>query len=260
VTFFWACVKPAVKVKQNKMIVCDTAMFGIDILAQPTDSSCGHTCLQAVYKYYNDDIDLDTLLKQVKQMRSGGTLAVNLGNNALKRGYDATIYTYNLHLFDPSWFEDPATDLQQKLLLQSKYKVQRKVQFAGTAYSKFLKLGGKIKFQDLSGDLIKGFLSAKTPILTGLSATYLYQSKREIGDFVTEYDDLRGVPVGHFVILNGYDEKTGLVSIADPLQNNPMSQGQHYEVGLNRLINAIMLGIVTYDANLLIIEPKTKLE
>ena len=61
-----------------------------------------------------------------------------------------------------------------------------------------------------------------------------------------------------YVILDGYDEQTGQIDIADPLLNNPTNQGQHYQVDFSRLINAIMLGIVTYDSNLLIIEPRTK--
>ena len=41
--------------------------------------------------------------------------------------------------------------------------------------------------------------------------------------------------------------------IADPYQDNPYSKDLYYHVPVGRLINAIMLGIVTYDANLLII-------
>jgi hypothetical protein len=36
---------------------------------------------------------------------------------------------------------------------------------------------------------------------------------------------------------------------------NPIGKGRVYGVSFTRLINSIMLGIVTYDANLLIIEP-----
>ncbi|NVK83808.1 MAG: peptidase-C39 like family protein, partial [Cytophagia bacterium] len=133
---------------------------------------------------------------------------------------------------------------------------QRKIRFASTAYQKFLRLGGQIKFQDLTPDLIKSILFQNQPILTGLSATYLYQSPREIGDLVVEYDDLRGLPTGHFVVLNGISPDENTVSIADPLKNNPMAPGQYYEVDIHRLINSIMLGMVTYDANLLIIKPK----
>lgn len=240
------------------MMVSDKAFLGIDILPQPTDSSCGPTCLQAVYQYYGDFVELPNLIGQVKQLKTGGTLAVNLGIHALKRGYQSTIYTYNLYLFDPSWFEDPATDIIEKLLLQRSYKPQRKIKYASNAYIKFLKLGGKIKFQDLTPELIKRYLLDRRPVLTGLSATYLYRSKREIGEFETEYDDLRGTPVGHFVVLDGYDQQTGQIDIADPLKNNPTNRGHHYQVDFSRLINAIMLGIVTYDSNLLIIEPRTK--
>jgi hypothetical protein len=37
-----------------------------------------------------------------------------------------------------------------------------------------------------------------------------------------------------------------------------LGKGQVYSVSFARLINSIMLGIVTYDANLLVIEPKEK--
>ncbi|RKQ50503.1 peptidase C39-like protein [Roseivirga pacifica] len=238
------------------MLVSDKVTLDINMLAQPNDFTCGPTCLQAVYEYYNDGIQLNEVIAKVKQLKSGGTLAVNLANHALKRGYEATIYTYNLQIFDPSWFEDPDTDLVNKLAMQCHYKPQRKIRFASTAYQKFLRLGGKIKFQDLTPDLLKQHLLSHQPILTGLSATYLYGSPREIGDFKVEYDDLRGAPVGHFVVLDGISLDESTVSIADPLKNNPTGEGHHYEVDIHRLINSIMLGMVTYDANLLVIKPK----
>jgi hypothetical protein len=39
------------------------------------------------------------------------------------------------------------------------------------------------------------------------------------------------------------------VLVADPYQDNPYSKDLYYHVPVGRLINAIMLGIVTYDAN-----------
>lgn len=240
----------------NKMLLSEKALLDINILPQPNDVTCGPTSLHAVYQYYGDNIQLGEVIKQVKQLKSGGTLAVNLGNHALKRGYEATIYTYNLQIFDPSWFANEETDLVNKLAMQCHYKPQRKIRFASTAYQKFLSLGGKIKFKDLTPDLIKSILFQDQPILTGLSATYLYQSPREIGDLKVEYDDLKGLPTGHFVVVQGISADENTVSIADPLKNNPMASSQYYEVDIHRLINSIMLGMVTYDANLLIIKPK----
>ena len=63
--------------------------------------------------------------------------------------------------------------------------------------------------------------------------------------------------MGHFAVINGYDEAGNYVYLADPMNPNPL-KSQHYSVNFDRLINSIMLGIVTYDANLLIIEPKRK--
>ena len=76
--------------------------FGFDIQAQPDDVTCGPTCLHSLYQYYKDDIPLKDVIRDVKQLKNGGTLAVMLGNHALNRGYKAIIYTYNLNVFDPT--------------------------------------------------------------------------------------------------------------------------------------------------------------
>ena len=102
--------------------------------------------------------------------------------------------------------------------------------------------------------LLKKYLKQSTPILTGLSATYLYGTQREIPS-TNKYDSIKGEPVGHFVIINGYDEASNTIYLADPMNPNPL-KSQYYSVSFDRLINSIMLGIVTYDANLLVIEPK----
>jgi hypothetical protein len=53
-----------------------------------------------------------------------------------------------------------------------------------------------------------------------------------------------------------YDsDEDNLISVADPYAGNPISLANYYKVDVDRLINSIMLGIVTYDANLLIIHP-----
>jgi hypothetical protein len=43
--------------------------------------------------------------------------------------------------------------------------------------------------------------------------------------------------------------------VADPLATNPVGAGQRYEVNIDRVICAILLGVLTYDANLLIVRP-----
>ena len=98
-------------------------------------------------------------------------------------------------------------------------------------------------------------LRRQRPILTGLSATYLYESVRETGDTTLVEDDIRGQPQGHFVVLYGYDPEEREVLVADPLGDNPRYGAHYYRVSLTRLLGAILLGIITYDANLLIVRP-----
>lgn len=233
-------------------------VLGFDIKAQPDEVTCGPTCLHALYQYYEDDISLKQVIKEVKQLKFGGTLAVMLGNHALQRGYKAHIYSYNLNVFDPSWFKQPKKKMISLLQDQMEFKhKRRKLQIASKAYIKFLELGGEVHYHELDDKLIKSYLKKSIPVLTGLSATYLYGTPREIPQF-NIYDSIKGEPAGHFVVISGYDEDKNIVYLADPMTPNPLGKGQVYHVSFNRLINSIMLGIVTYDANLLVIEPKKR--
>lgn len=225
------------------------------MLSQPDDYTCGPTCLHSVYRYHGDEIELAKVISEVPRVAGGGTLDVLLACHALRRGYEATIFTYNLQLFDPTWFRPARTDLAEMLQRQMEYKLSPILKVATRAYLEFLDLGGKLRFEDLTGALIRKYLGRSIPVLTGLSATFLHRMAREYGA-TCEPDSVRGEPTGHFVVLCGYNKESREVLVADPLATNPVSGGNRYVVSIDRVINAILLGIVTYDANLLIIEPQ----
>jgi len=234
--------------------------LSIKILPQPNEVTCGPTCLHAVYNYYGDEMPLSKVIEEVPSLEEGGTLAVLLACHALKRNYEATIYTYNLQVFDPTWFEPkplPKIQLAQKLNEQAEAKKNKKLQIATNAYLEFLRLGGKIRFRDLSGSLIRHYIKQGVPILTGLSSTFLYHSCREISAS-SKQDDILGEPEGHFVVVFGYDNQKKQISIADPFVRNPYSYDLKYLVGIDRALCSILLGVLTYDANFLLIRPKRK--
>lgn len=228
-------------------------LLQINMRAQPTDTTCGPTCLHALYGYYGDKIPLDQVVEEVPTLESGGTLAVLLANHALRRGYRATIYTYNVRLFDPTWFADGGPDIRERLQAQRTAKKSARLRVATAAYLQFLDMGGRVRFEDLTRSLICKHLNRGQPILSGLSSTYLYHASRETED--DQPDDVRGDPVGHFVVLSGYDRERRMVTVADPLWPNPISTAHNYEVNINRVVCAVLLGIVTHDANLLVITP-----
>jgi hypothetical protein len=247
-----------------------------EILPQPDETTCGPTCLQAVYRYFGDDRSLNEVIAETPQLDDGGTLAVLLGCQALQRGYRVKIFTYNLRIFDPSWFsvpdpdappptkpndvpqeKVPNIDLVAKLEEQRQVKDGVKIQVACRAYARFIKLGGQIRMHDLNKPLIRYYLNQSIPILTGLSSTYLYQCPRERQRDMRP-DDIRGTPTGHFVVLCGENRQLKQARVADPFVPNPFTTHHYYDVNFDRLICAILLGVLTYDANLLIIQPPLK--
>jgi hypothetical protein len=230
----------------------------LEILPQPNDTTCGPTCLQAVYGYYGDHVPLEQVIDECPRLEEGGTLAPLLARHAQQRGYRATIFAYNLNVFDPVWFDargNAVADIREKLLAQIEAKDRPRLRRACEAYVDFLHRGGQLRMEDLTPGLLRRHLSRAIPILTGLSSTFLYRAAREIGPLCAP-DDVRGLPTGHFVVLCGYDRARKLVRIADPYLPNPLApQDHYYTIDVDRVVCAILLGALTYDANLLILQP-----
>lgn len=226
----------------------------LDMLAQPDEVTCGPTCLQAIYDYWDGEDTLEEVIARTRRLDHGGTLAVFLGCDALRRGYHATLYTFNLNLFDPTWFRR-GVDLAERLRQQAAVKSDPRLAHATAGYLDFLDLGGRVRLTDPTRTLVRGLLRRRLPILAGLSSTFLYRTPREYGPEDTP-DDLRGEPAGHFVVLCGYDRRERKVQVADPYEPHPHGPNRRYWISIDRVIGAILLGIVTYDANLLVITPK----
>lgn len=235
-------------------------MIDFKMMTQPDDESCGISCLYSIYKYHGIDVSYEHLVQEVDRSLSGGTLAPLLGKNALLHGCNVTLYTNNLILFDPTWFNHPNDSndfLAQKLIEQLKRKNPRLLG-ATHLFLEYLSLGGKVSFRIINVDLLEGYFARSIPVMAALNSTYLYDTSREdfdeLGNAIS--DDIMGKPCGHFVVLYGHERNEKLITVADPFVKNPLSRQNYYKVSPDRLINAIMLGLSTYDGNLLIIEPK----
>ncbi|MBK8979199.1 MAG: C39 family peptidase [Planctomycetes bacterium] len=229
----------------------------VDILPQPDDTTCGPTCLHAIYRYFDDPLPLDDVIAATRSIAGGGTLAVMLGIHALSRGYRVRIHTYNVHVFDPTWFTRPGIDLADRLRRQRGVKDDPKLHAATGAYLEFLAKGGQLLWEDLTGSLLRRYLRRGIPILAGLSSTYLYQEPRQVPPN-DDSDDVAGVPQGHFVVLSGYDQTTRTIHVADPYAGNPVSDRHHYMVPTERVVSSILLGVLTYDANFMVLEPRRR--
>lgn len=235
--------------------VPENPRLDLSIRGQPDDTTCGPTCLHAIYRYYGSKATLGDVIADTRRLDHGGTLDVYLALDALSRGYHCTIHPYNMALFDPTWFTDPETDVADCLARRLERPQEPGTELAIRGYLEFLENGGRLAYRDLTSTLIRSILKRGTPVLTGLNANYLYRAPREDPD-TCEDDPIHGTPCGHFVVLFGYESETRQVLVADPYRANPLDPSQHYKVGAERLIGSILLGALTFDANLLVIEPR----
>lgn len=227
---------------------------------QPDDVTCGPTCLRQVYDFYGFRIDMDEVVDALERNEDGGTLAVYLAMAALRRGFMSRLYSYDLQIFDPTWAKLPAEELIEKVRARLAYLRDPKRRGAAVAYVRYLQMGGEIAFAELNPALLKGIIDRGHPVLAGLSATYLYGFERERWDEATGrlvIDDIAGDPIGHFVVISGYDDYGRMLTVLDPSEHVPASADGRVTVAADRLINAIMLGDATYDAVLLELWPQT---
>jgi hypothetical protein len=222
---------------------------------QPDYTTCGPTALHAIYRYYDDPIDLPTVIRETEKLPGGGTLGVHLSVHALSRGYEVDTWLCSVKHMDPTWFQKP-TDIAAKLRERLEAKgltMDPRYGPAGEAAQRYLELGGKLVWGDLTPELLSNAIGEGTPLLTGTNGTYLYQCSRE-----TEKgpDDIRGEAFGHFIVLCGYRSGDNSVAVADPLLDNPAHGTKYYRASVWRLIGAIFLGVGSDDGNLIRIRPK----
>jgi hypothetical protein len=235
-----------------------TNSLNVERFLQPDETTCGPTCLRKVYAFFGLHDTLDDILNSLERNEDGGTLAVYLGIVALKRGLSARIYSYDLRIFDPTWASLDSSGLKAKILDRYPQLVDEKRRRAGAAYVQFLEMGGEIAFDELRHTLFRTIIDRGHPVLAGLSATYLYSQPRERWDVTLQRhvdDDIAGEPSGHFVVISGYANWGRRVTLVDPFEQAPVNEAGLIQVDTDRLINAILLGDVTYDAVLLEVWP-----
>jgi hypothetical protein len=233
----------------------EALLLDVPPLRQPDDVSCGPTCLFKVLRGYGDQRSFDDITAAVRRNEDGGTLGVFLGLAALQLGYDATLYSYNLRVCDPTWAQLSPGQLADKLSQRAEEVRERKLREAVEAYASFVRAGGLVLFEDLTPALLVSLLDTGRPIVCGLSATYLYQIPRE-DPRTGRIDDVGGEPAGHFLVVCGYGQHGNHFIVSDPYRGLPMTVTGTYDVGSQRLLNAILLGDVSYDGVLLVVSPR----
>lgn len=224
-------------------------------LVQPDDVSCGPTALTAVLQFHGAKLDLPAVRSATPVNPDGGTLAPHLGRAALSFGFAVRAHPLALKVFDPTWRGLPREALRDRVGRRLQTRPEGRERRVHEAWLGFLDAGGEVALGELRASELVGAIDRGHPLICGLCVTWLYQHARELPDD-NQIDDIEGQPVGHFVVICGYERGGAKFVVADPWPQPPFAHDDGlYVVSRRRLTQAILLGDATHDAVLVEVLP-----
>ena len=123
-----------------------------------------------------------------------------------------------------------------------------RLQHATEGYLEFLALGGRIRLADFSPRLVRESSAAGCRSSPACRRPTCIERCARFGD--DQSDDICCGSPRHFVVIAGYDFPSRKVLVADPYEPNPYGGTREYWMRMERVGAAVLLGIVTHDANL----------
>lgn len=221
-------------------------------------AECMQTAATQVISYFDDSIDVDTVIKDVPvYVENGekiGTSPGHLASYFAKLGYKTSAYIFDLELFDRSWSDLPAQNIVEEL-----HKRQKNIPINSwlskyhhilvDGWELFANAGGTFKITPLSIHLLHVLLQ-EAPFLVTLNSTYLNNSAKQRysieGDKFID-DPISGRSLTHGVTCAGYRDGEFLIIDPDP----PEGVDHHRWIKEDHLIASIMAAQTESD-NLLI--------
>ncbi|MCB9675370.1 MAG: C39 family peptidase [Alphaproteobacteria bacterium] len=217
---------------------------------QPDEVTCGPSSLLSVLRYLGvDGAGLDDVIAATPRNPDGGTLAPHLGRAAQAFGHRSRIRPLAVKVFDPTWWNLPQAEVRDRLRRRTHALPEGALRRVHEAWLAYLEQGGEVVLGELRTHHLTEALDRGTPLICGLSVTWLYQHPREMPDD-NRPDDIHGSPVGHFVVVTGYADGGDVFFVSDPWPHPPFEgdSTETYAVGRRRLHQAILLGDATHDA------------
>ena len=194
-------------------------------------------CLQEVFGFYKKHISQEKIMGSSLNPKLGMSLP-EAGIFVGKYGFTSSIIVNNIEIFDPTWFNLDEKKLTENLKLRRRY-VGKYYKYLIDLYLKYIKSGGKIKFDTIGADLLKKYLSQHIPIIMELASTFLYK-KAKSGKPGSFNESFKGEVEGHGVVIAGFTKDK--FKIVDPnSQKNPYSKSGIYWVSAEELMMSFAL-------------------
>lgn len=230
-------------------------MSELNILPQPDAESCGPACLHAVFRYFHQYTTLEEVIQGVGPKATGPVPMVHLAQDAIDRGFSATLHTCHFNIFDPGWKGLSKKGLLNKLRGMMENLSDKKLMNALYAYIHFLHSGGSLLFDPIDQNLFNKYLCCGFPVLCRINAARHYDHQQDGPLDIHPHMAGRDTTgqASKFVVL--YSMHGDVVDVADPYPQNPLGDGHHYPVDAFHLLSSIEADKGTYDASLLVLSP-----
>ncbi len=212
---------------------------------------CAPASFVSVMSYFGSTIDLEALIKKSSKSCKFRDWDYILGTLALKEGFDVTVHSRSLLIFDSTWFKLERINLMRNLRNQRSYLEEiskslpgfKRLEIEAKCAYKFLDSGGKIDFSPISKNLITGYLKQNLPVIATFTSQLIFGIPKETS---ISKDPIRGEPWKHTVVIKGYRGDSFFVS-------DPARKGSTKEYPLQK--DLLLDGIIRYDSNLVVISP-----
>jgi hypothetical protein len=236
----------------------DTIDYNIPLIRQGLQD-CVQTNTSQILKYYGVDKSIEEIKKEVPVYinKEGKPIGSSLGHIAayfISQGFETTIHTVEIQIFDRSWVkltnEELITNLQnrRKFIEHPKYEKEA-LDLIFDGYLCFLIAGGKITFPVINEDYLINLLKTG-PIFGVVSFNFLNSApkyKFDINGQEMSADSIEGSPGTHVVTIAGF--KDNQFKLIDP---DPKFGGVRW-VDSGLLIGSIYLAETDFDSVLITI-------
>ena len=221
----------------------------LEMSPQPDKRTCGLSCLQSVYGYFDKRIDVCVLARAVPLIGGGGTWAVSLAVDALRRGFDVTLCVLSPTSAAKAACRDPA---------------ERRPVFASSAvpaidlhaqYTRFFELGGRLIYESFSWSNAARLLERNGPLILGVRVPDLYRSpgRSDALAFCSRNGSWRHA---HFIVLSAFNSECGTAEIWDPCPNDRTGLCRPSIMPAADLERAVEASLDELDAHILAVRPK----
>ncbi len=207
--------------------------------AQQTVGShaCGPVSTYNIHKYFGTKITLPEILKDLGVTLKSLTFPSQLANHLRRQSYIVEVLTSCSYVVSPQWMGKPSSSIIDQLTKWCGYNKKSTWLKGATLLLEYMKDGGKVTVLNLTTKVLDDYLDQGYVILACLEESWLW-GKRKIAD-KNIFDDVKGNPRGHFVVL--YDKNDHDYRVSDPYPTGLPGREGTYTVSKDTVLTSILL-------------------